>query len=159
VAGEKVLGVISDTHGLVRPAVLDIFKRTDLIVHAGDIGNEEVIEQLESIAPVVAVRGNCDRGRWALRFPETEVVEVGDGVLLYVLHNLGRLDIDPAVAGFGAVIYGHSHQPAEMRKSGVLYLNPGSAGPVRFALPASAALLVVRPDSLRAEFFSLLDLG
>ncbi|MCR4442532.1 MAG: metallophosphoesterase family protein [Peptococcaceae bacterium] len=154
-AGEKVLGVISDTHGLVRPGVLDLFKEADLIIHAGDIGGEEVIEKLERLAPVVAVRGNCDRGWWALKFQETEVVDAGDGLLLYVLHNLARLEINPAAAGFGAVIYGHSHQPAEMRKDDVLYLNPGSAGPVRFTLPVSAALLAVKEGSIKAKFFHL----
>src|SRR5467141_1295048 len=127
------IGVISDTHGLVRPEALRALAGADLIVHAGDVGAPEVLD---------AVRGNNDRGRWARALAETEVVERG-GRAIYVLHDLHELDLDPRAAGFDAVITGHSHQPQIERRDGVLYLNPGSAGPRRFRLPVSVARLNV----------------
>jgi putative phosphoesterase len=138
----KTLGVISDTHGLLRPEVLPVLEGVDLIVHAGDIGAPPIIDALRAIAPVIAVRGNVDRGTWADAFAATEIVEV-DNLLLYVLHDLGELDLDPAAAGFRVVIYGHSHNPAVVEKQGVVYLNPGSAGPRRLRLPISVARMIV----------------
>lgn len=151
---ELRLGVISDTHGLLRPHAADALKGVSLIIHAGDIGSPEVLGNLEKIAPVRAVRGNTDRGEWARDLPPTEVVEVG-GVQLYVLHDLHTLDLEPQAAGFAAVIFGHSHRPHLEHKNGVLYLNPGSAGPRRFSLPVTLAYLKVQGESLEAEFVSL----
>ena len=149
-----VLGIISDTHGLMRPEAVEALNGVGTIIHAGDIGTPEILEALHAIAPVVAVRGNNDKGGWAQALPETEVVEVG-GVALYVLHDVKTLDLDPAAAGFRAVISGHSHQPAMTTRQGVLYLNPGSAGPRRFKLPISVARLTVRGDTLDAELVEL----
>jgi hypothetical protein len=151
---EPRIGVISDTHGLLRPQVLKALDGVDLIIHAGDIGDPGILRRLERIAPVQAVRGNIDRGDWAADLPHTRVVEV-DGVLLYVLHELFTLDLDPAAAGFAAVIFGHSHSPHLERKNGVLFLNPGSAGPRRFTLPVSLARLRVQGASLTAQVIEL----
>ena len=148
------LGVISDTHGLVRPEAVAALAGVERIVHAGDIGNPEVLDALARVAPVTAVRGNNDRGGWASDIPETEVVEVG-GVSLYVLHDLHELDLDPRAAGFAAVIAGHSHQPRVEARDGVLYLNPGSAGPRRFKLPISLARLTVMGSRVRARLLTL----
>jgi uncharacterized protein len=148
------IGVISDTHGLVRPEALRALRGADLIVHAGDVGTPEVLDALRAVAPVVAVRGNNDRGRWARALAETEVVERG-GRALYVLHDLHELDVDPRAAGYDAVIAGHSHQPRVERRDGVLYLNPGSAGPRRFRLPICVARLHVDARRLRAEIVTL----
>ena len=125
-----------------------------LIIHAGDVGTPVLLESLKNIAPVVAVRGNTDRGGWACRLPATEVVEIG-GVSLYVLHDLSRLDLNPAASGFSAVINGHTHEPAIECKNNVLFLNPGSAGPRRFTLPVSVALLRIKNNSLKAELVNL----
>ena len=151
---EPLIGVISDTHGLLRPEAVKALKGVELIIHAGDIGASKVLAGLERLAPVYAVRGNIDRGDWARNLPLTRVVEVG-GVLLYVLHELFTLDLDPAAVGFAAVIYGHSHSPHLERKDGVLYLNPGSAGPRRFTLPVTVALLRVQNNGLISEFIEL----
>ena len=148
------LGVISDTHGLVRPEAVAALAGVERILHAGDIGNREVLDALARVAPVTAVRGNNDRGGWASDIPETEVVEVG-GVSLYVLHDLHELDLDPRAAGFAAVIAGHSHQPRVEARDGVLYLNPGSAGPRRFKLPISLARLTVTGSRVRARLLTL----
>ena len=148
------LGVISDTHGLVRPEALAALAGVERIVHAGDIGAPDVLDALGRIAPVTAVRGNNDRERWAADIPETDVLEIGD-VSLYVLHDLHELDLDPRAAGFAAVIAGHSHQPRMEERDGVLYLNPGSAGPRRFKLPISLARLTVTGVHLRAELVTL----
>jgi putative phosphoesterase len=148
------VGVISDTHGLLRPEALAALAGVERIVHAGDIGAPEVLEALGRIAPVTAVRGNNDRDRWAVDIPETDVLEIGD-VSLYVLHDLHELDLDPRAAGFAAVIAGHSHQPRVDERDGVLYLNPGSAGPRRFKLPISLARLTVRGARLQAELVTL----
>ena len=148
------IGVISDTHGLLRPQALRALAGADLIVHAGDVGSPDVLEALRAIAPVVAVRGNNDRGGWATALAETEVVET-DGRSLYVLHDLKELDLDPRAAGFDAVIAGHSHQPRIERRDGVLYLNPGSAGPRRFRLPIAIAWLAVEAAGLDAEIVHL----
>jgi putative phosphoesterase len=148
------VGVISDTHGLLRPEALAALAGVERIVHAGDIGAPEVLTALGQIAPVTAVRGNNDRDRWAAAIPETDVLEIGD-ISLYVLHDLHELDLDPRAAGFAAVIAGHSHQPRIEERDGVLYLNPGSAGPRRFKLPISLARLTVAGSRLRAELVTL----
>jgi putative phosphoesterase len=148
------VGVISDTHGLLRPEALAALAGVERIVHAGDIGARDVLETLGRIAPVTAVRGNNDRERWAADIPETDVLEIGD-VSLYVLHDLHELDLDPRAAGFAAVIAGHSHQPRMDERDGVLYLNPGSAGPRRFKLPISLARLTVTGARLQAKLVTL----
>jgi uncharacterized protein len=149
-----LLGVISDTHGLMRLEAVKALEGVETIIHAGDIGTPEVLEALHAIAPVVAVRGNNDKGDWAHALPETEVVEVGS-VVLYVLHDLNTLDLDPVTAGFHAVISGHSHRPAMSKRQGVLFLNPGSAGPRRFKLPVSVARLTIRGAAIDAQLVEL----
>ena len=148
------VGVLSDTHGLLRPEALAALEGSDLIVHAGDVGDPAILERLAELAPVTAVRGNVDGGAWARVLPETAVVDAG-GASLWVLHVLEELDLDPAAAGMAAVIYGHTHRPALERKGGVLYLNPGSAGHRRFHLPVSVARLAVEDGSLEAELVEL----
>ena len=151
---KSLIGVISDTHGLIRPESLRALRGAELIIHAGDIGKPDVIETLKSIAPVVAIRGNNDREKWARKFPETAVVEVGK-VRIYVIHNVKELEIDPAAAGFRVVISGHSHRPLVLRRGGVLFLNPGSAGPRRFKLPIAVARLRVRGESVSPKIVEL----
>jgi uncharacterized protein len=136
------LGVISDTHGMLRSEAVAALTGSEVIIHSGDIGSLAVLEGLRAIAPVVAIRGNIDKGAWAATLRTCEVVEVGEATL-YVLHDLGELDLDPASAGFQAVIAGHSHRPAIEMRNGVLYVNPGSAGPRRFSLPITIARLEV----------------
>lgn len=148
------IGVISDTHGLLRPEAVRELRGCERIVHAGDVGDPAILEELRRIAPVAAVRGNVDRGSWAEALPETEVVEVGEAVL-YVLHDLARLDLDPTAAGFAAVITGHTHQPKTEERGGVFYLNPGSAGPRRFRLPVTVARLSVSGGRVTAEIVEL----
>lgn len=147
-------GVISDTHGLLRPRAVEFLEDADLIVHAGDVGSPEILEELTEIAPVFAVQGNMDSGAWALDLPDTEVVEAA-GSLLYVLHDLHALDLDPAASGFSAVIYGHSHRFSVEKRDGVLYLNPGSAGPQRFGKPVTMALLRIENRSLDVQKIKL----
>jgi len=149
-------GLISDTHGLLRPQAVIALTGCHLIIHAGDIGDPHILEELEKIAPVAAVRGNMDREPWAERLPRTQVVQAG-GRLLYVLHELPALDLEPAAAGIAAVICGHSHRPAILWKNGILYVNPGSAGPRRFSLPITVARLVIREEGLEAEIVDLAD--
>lgn len=149
-----VLGIISDTHGLMRSEAINALEGVEMIIHAGDIGTPDVLAALRAIAPVVAVRGNNDKGEWAHALPESEVVEVGD-IALYVLHDVKALDLDPVAAGFQAVISGHSHQPAIANRQGVLFLNPGSAGPRRFKLPISVARLIIHGDTLDAQLVEL----
>ncbi|HTF34999.1 MAG TPA: metallophosphoesterase family protein [Myxococcota bacterium] len=148
------IGVISDTHGLVRPQAVEALRGSDLIVHAGDVGHPAVLEALRTLAPVVAVRGNNDRGAWAERLSATELVEVA-GISLYVLHDLAELDLDPKAAGLRAVIAGHSHQPKLETRGGVLFLNPGSAGPRRFKLPVTLARVRVSAAGVDAELVEL----
>lgn len=148
------LGVISDTHGLLRPEAVEALRGSDRILHAGDIGGLEIIEALAQIAPVTAVRGNIDTGPWARALPLTEVVEAG-GVSVYILHDLSQLDLKPEVAGFRVVIYGHSHQPQIGERNGILYFNPGSAGPRRFHLPVSVGRLMIEGGKVRAELMEL----
>jgi uncharacterized protein len=139
------IGVLADTHGLLRPQAVTALAGVDLLVHAGDVGNAETLRRLRALGPPLeAVRGNVDRGDWALELPETAVVDAG-GRHLYLLHHLAELDLEPGAAGFDAVIYGHSHQPQIRRERGVLYLNPGSCGPRRFSLPVTVALLETTP--------------
>ena len=151
---EHLIGVISDTHGLLRPQAVAALQGVEVIVHAGDLGGPEVLARLTAIAPVQAVRGNTDKGDWARSLPLNRVVAVG-GLHLYVLHNLYELDLDPGAAGLAAVIYGHSHQPSLERQDGVLFLNPGAAGPRRFTLPVTLALLRVKDAALEVEFIKL----
>ena len=151
---ERVVGVISDTHGLVRPAALAELRDAELIVHCGDVGAPSVLDALRAIAPVRAVCGNNDKGTWAADLPHDDVVEVGAHVL-YVLHDRAELDLEPAAAGFSAVLCGHSHRPSVERERGVLYLNPGSAGPRRFSLPVALARLVVGPERCDATIVQL----
>ncbi|NLF63180.1 MAG: metallophosphoesterase family protein [Chloroflexi bacterium] len=149
-----IVGVIADTHGLLRPEAVAALRGSDLIVHAGDVGRPEILEELAQIAPVVAVRGNVDHGPWAQKLHMTEVVEAGP-YTLYVLHDLESLAIDPAAAGFDAVISGHSHRPALEKRNSVLYINPGSAGPRRFSLPISVGRLIATDEGLRGELVTL----
>jgi uncharacterized protein len=142
------IGIISDTHGLLRPEATDRLAGVDYIIHAGDIGRPEVISELRKIAPIMAIRGNIDRGEWAAEYPDTAVVKLG-GRSIYVLHNLKELDLDPAAAGIDVVVSGHSHRPKIETVRGVLYLNPGSAGPRRFTLPIALATLELTGDALR----------
>jgi uncharacterized protein len=151
---EQRIGVISDTHGLLRPEVIRAFEGVSLIIHAGDIGRPAVLDGLRNIAPVTVVRGNTDREAWAFRLPLSEVVTTGK-ISLYVLHDLAKLDLDPSVSGFSAVISGHSHEPAKYIKNDVLFLNPGSAGPRRFTLPVSVAVLHIKQTILNAEIINL----
>jgi putative phosphoesterase len=149
-----ILGVISDTHGLLRSEAVDALRGADRILHAGDVGDPEILDTLAQIAPVTAVRGNIDTESWAQTLPQTEVVEIG-GVSIYILHDLGRLDLKPEAAGIHAVIYGHSHQPKIEMKKGVLYFNPGSAGPRRFQLPVSVGKLRIEDGKIKAELVEL----
>lgn len=148
----KVVGIISDTHGLLRPEAKQALMGVDALVHAGDIGKPEVLEALREIAPLTVIRGNVDK--WAVDLADTEVLEVA-GRCLYILHNLLELDLDPRAAGYDAVISGHSHKPRVSDKDGVLYLNPGSAGPRRFTLPVAVAKLEVSPTRLNAEIIKM----
>jgi len=137
-----IIGVISDTHGLLRPEAVKALRGSEQIIHAGDVGDPEILEDLKNIASVTAVRGNVDKGAWARKLPEMEVVELG-GVSIYVRHDISQLDLKPEAAGFAAVIYGHSHVPKQETRGGVLYFNPGSAGPRRFKLPVCVGRLQV----------------
>jgi uncharacterized protein len=148
------IGVISDTHGLLRPQAVEALQGSALIIHAGDVGRPEILDELRRIAPLVAVRGNVDRDAWAKRLPQSEIVE-HDGVRLYVLHILEDLDLDPPTAGFHAVITGHTHLPKMETKGGVLYFNPGSAGPRRFDHPVSVGRLSIENGKLRGELVHL----
>jgi putative phosphoesterase len=149
-----IVGVISDTHGLLRPEAIAALKDSELIIHAGDVGDPGVLERLRAIAPTIAVRGNVDTAPWAAALPLTEVVQTA-GLQMYVLHNLADLDLDPQAAGFAAVISGHTHRPIAERRNDVLYLNPGSAGPRRFTLPIAVARLQVDGSRLSHEIIEL----
>jgi len=149
-----IVGVISDTHGLLRPEALELLRGSEHIIHAGDIGEPEIIPALERIAPVTAIRGNIDRSAWAQRFPETEMVELG-GLHLYVIHDLNALDLNPKAAGVAVVISGHSHQAKQEVKEGVLYFNPGSAGPRRFKLPVTLGKLEIRSGRPQGEVLEI----
>ena len=150
----KLIGLISDTHGLLREEVVRALRDSELIVHAGDVGAPGIIEALSALAPVVAVRGNVDKDDWASRLPATAVAEARD-VRIYVLHDVHELDLDPAAAGFHAVVSGHSHKFGRSERSGVLYINPGSAGPRRFQLPITVARLDLGKKPWAVEFVDL----
>lgn len=152
--GDQIVGVISDTHGLLRPEAVAELGGSEFIVHAGDIGNPEVLDALRVIAPVIAVRGNTDKGGWAEALPETEVVQLGE-FSFYLLHDLRKLDLDPVAADLTGVISGHSHRPEVRERGGVLFLDPGSAGPRRFNLPVTVARLCMRNRNLDAEIIEL----
>jgi hypothetical protein len=148
------VGLISDTHGLLRPEALAFLRGTDFIVHAGDIGDAAVLNELRCLAPLTAVRGNNDNGPWARAVAETEVLQVGE-VFIYVLHDLAELELDPAAAGFRVVVSGHSHHPRIEERDGVLYVNPGSSGPRRFKLPIAVAELHIAGSSVKARIAEL----
>jgi len=148
------VGVISDTHGVLRPEAVAALQGSDLILHAGDVGPASILDQLRAIAPTTAVRGNVDTAVWATALPVSDVISVG-GLELYMLHDRGDLDLDPAAAGFAAVIFGHSHRPGAELRNGVLYLNPGSAGPRRFTLPVTVARLTIDDGRLAHEIIEL----
>jgi len=154
-ANKKLLvGVISDTHGSLRPEAVEALRGSDRILHAGDVGDPKILEALARIAPVTAIRGNIDTEPWASTLPETEVIEAGN-ISIYMLHNLRQLDLKPEGAGFRVVIYGHSHKPKIEEKNGVLYFNPGSAGPRRFHLPVSVGRLMIQSRKVWAELIEL----
>lgn len=148
------IGVISDTHGLLRPEALHALRGSDHIIHAGDIGDPDILDKLAEIAPVTAVRGNVDRDGWARKVPLTKVLEAGKA-FVYVLHILKELDLQPEAAGFRAVVSGHTHVPTQETKNGVLYFNPGSAGPKRFKLPVTIGRLVINGVKVRGEIIEL----
>jgi len=148
------IGVISDTHGLLRPEAAEALRGSDQIIHAGDVGNPAILDELRRIAPVTSVRGNVDRENWAREIPETNVLEV-EGMSIYVLHDIQALDLNPKAAGFAAIVYGHSHTPEQEQKNGVLYFNPGSAGPRRFRLPITVGRLLINNGSVRGELVDL----
>jgi uncharacterized protein len=149
-----MLGLISDTHGLLREEALRALRGSDLILHAGDVGGPGILESLREIAPVIAVRGNVDTGEWGRALPLTEVVEVGS-VTIFMLHILQDLDINPGTAGMQIVVSGHSHKPGQTEKNGVLYINPGSAGPRRFQLPVTVGRLDLSVKPWKVEFRDL----
>jgi putative phosphoesterase len=151
---QTVIGVLSDTHGLLRPEALKHLNGVDRIIHAGDIGAPNVLEKLQTLAPVDAVRGNNDKGAWAEAIPETLFLEVR-GHQIHVLHDLNQIDLSPSAAGMSVVISGHSHKPVVAEREGVLFINPGSLGPRRFRLPIALAKLYVTAESVRAEIIEL----
>lgn len=150
------VGVISDTHGLIRKEALNALKGVDLIIHAGDVGKFEVIEELKKIAPVYSVQGNCDKGELRDILPKKEVVEVGQ-ILIYLLHNIEDLDLEPEAAGIKVVITGHSHKPSITIKNNTVYLNPGSAGPKRFKLPVTVGILDIDGEKVDPKIIELVN--
>jgi len=150
----KRIGLISDTHGLLRREAVEALRGSELILHAGDVGKPEILEELRKIASVIAVRGNVDTEAWARALPETAVAEAG-AALIYVLHDVKALDLNPAAAGFHIVVSGHSHKPGKTERDGVLYINPGSAGPRRFHLPVTVARLNLAEEPWKLEFVDL----
>ncbi len=150
-AEASVIGLISDTHGLLRREALDALRGSDLIIHAGDVGHPEILTRLRTAAPLVAIKGNVDSGAWADDLPETAAVRT-PAASIYVLHDVKQLDLDPAEAGYGIVVSGHSHKPGREERAGVLYLNPGSAGPRRFRLPVTVARLDLRTEPWSVSF-------
>jgi uncharacterized protein len=141
------VGLISDTHGLLRPQAAELLRGSNHIIHAGDVGNKSTLQQLAALAPVTIVRGNNDTGEWADALPESALIQIGN-VFVYVLHDLALLDIDPKAAGVHVVVSGHSHKPGIEVRQGVLYVNPGSAGPRRFTLPIAVAELVIVGEAI-----------
>jgi len=152
--GAAIIGLISDTHGLLRQEACTALQGSDLIIHAGDVGNPEILDHLRAIAPVVAVRGNIDKGDWASRLPITAIAEASSA-LIYILHDIQELDLDPVAAEFNIVVSGHSHKPSHTERSDIMYLNPGSAGPRRFQLPITVARLDLRKLPWSVEFIEL----
>ena len=150
----KLIGVISDTHNLLRPEAVEIIKNTDLIIHAGDVCRSNILDELNTYAPVAAVRGNNDKNAWAESLPVYRVIEVGE-IFIYVIHDIKELNIYPAPPGINIVISGHSHKSSIKERDKILYLNPGSAGPKRFSLPVSVALLKITGKNVEAEIVSL----
>ena len=150
----QTVGLISDTHGLLRPEALRALQGSDLILHAGDVGHPKILEELGRLAPVVAVRGNIDTGAWSADLPETATAEAG-AALIYILHDVHALGLKPAAAGIAMVVSGHSHKPSQMERNGVIYVNPGSAGPRRFKLPITLARVNMRCKPWRIEFVDL----
>jgi uncharacterized protein len=152
---EVRVGVISDTHGLLRPEARAFLAGCDYIIHGGDVGPHGILEELALMAPLITVKGNNDTEPWAARLPETELIRVGN-IFVYVIHNLAQLDIDPAAAGVRVVVCGHSHKPTIEEHGGILYVNPGSCGPRRFKLPISAGEISVSGSAVRARIVDLL---
>jgi uncharacterized protein len=148
------VGLISDTHGLLRPQAVEFLRGCDCIVHSGDIGNAGILQELSQLAPVTAVRGNNDKGEWAERLPQAEFLQIGE-VFVYVIHDLAEIDLDPQAAGVSVVVTGHSHAPAVRHANGVLYINPGSAGPRRFKLPIAVGELNVDGDQVSGRTVEL----
>lgn len=148
------VGLISDTHGLLRPEAIAFLRGSDFIVHGGDIGREGILEALAALAPVTAVRGNNDTGLWAGAVPETQALQIGE-VSIYVVHDIAELSLDPVTAGFQVVVSGHSHRPSVGERDGVLYVNPGSSGPRRFKLPVTVGELMVVAGSVSARVVEL----
>lgn len=151
---QTIIGLISDTHGLLRPEAVAALHGVALIIHAGDVGRADILDELQRIAPTVAVRGNVDRGGWAASLPEMQTVEVG-GFRLYILHDIKTLDIDLARMGYHAVIFGHSHKPLVEERNNVLFVNPGAAGPRRFKLPVAVGRLMIADGRLHAQIVEL----
>jgi putative phosphoesterase len=148
------IGIISDTHGLLRPEAVAALRGADRILHAGDVGDPDILDKLGQLAPVTAIRGNIDRDLWARALPETEVLEV-EGISIYMLHDLAKLDLKPEADGFRVVVYGHSHRPKLEEKNGILYFNPGSAGPRRFQLPVSIGTLEISSGRVEPKLIEL----
>lgn len=151
---ELRVGVISDTHGLLRPEARAFLVGCDYIIHGGDVGRAQILDELALMAPLISVKGNNDTEPWAARLRETELIRVGN-IFVYVIHNIAELDIDPAPAGVRVVISGHSHKPQIEERDGILYVNPGSCGPRRFKLPISAGEISVSGSSVRARIVTL----
>ena len=154
----RIIGVISDTHGLLRPEAVAALHGSDYIIHAGDIGDPLILTKLAQIAPVTAIRGNVDRDAWARKIPVTNVLEVA-GASIYVLHNLNELDLKPEAGGFAVVVFGHSHVAKTEMKNGVLYFNPGSAGPRRFRLPITIGRLQINDGKVSGKIVEIRDDG
>jgi len=148
------VGVISDTHGLLRPEALEALRGSDLIIHAGDVGSSEVLDRLRDVAPTFAVRGNNDKGAWAAKLPLTADIDVGE-IRVHVVHEIAHFDLKRQAAGISVVVSGHSHRPSAERRDGILYLNPGSAGPQRFTLPIAVARLSVSGSRVRSKIVEL----
>lgn len=151
---KKIIGVISDTHGLLRPDIETVFNKVELIIHAGDIGSEDVLEKLKKIAPVMAVRGNCDEGKWVEDLPLTKTFEFGD-VNFHIIHDLKKIDIDLKNLGINIVISGHSHEHILKNQDDIVYVNPGGAGPKRFKLPTTCAVLTIERNTVNVDFIYL----
>jgi putative phosphoesterase len=149
-----IVGVISDTHGLLRPEAVAALHGSQFIIHAGDVGDPQILDRLSAIAPVTAVRGNVDQGAWARKIPATNVLTIGE-VFIYILHSIQELDLIPEAANFAAVVYGHSHVPKIEMKNGVLYFNPGSAGQRRFRLPVSVGRLTITDGKIEEKILML----